>query len=120
MKVKIGGAAAVELDRGNEIGRLHERQKPLEEEGLLDRFPAGELYGLHNAPGLAVGRFGITPGTAMAGGGFFNIVVRGRGAHGARPQAGVDPVIACCHIATALQTVGTKGYDGMAFIMVKA
>jgi hippurate hydrolase len=75
------------------------------EEGLLDRFPADELYGMHNHPGMPVGRFGITPGTAMAGGGFFDIVVKGRGAHGARPQAAVDPVIACCHIGTALQTV---------------
>ena len=75
------------------------------EEGLLDRFPSDELYGMHNHPGMAVGRFGITPGTAMAGGGFFDIVVRGRGAHGARPQVGIDPVVACCHIGTALQTV---------------
>jgi hippurate hydrolase len=75
------------------------------EEGLLDRFPSDELYGMHNHPGLPVGRFAITPGTAMAGGGFFDIVVKGRGAHGARPQAALDPVIACCHIAAALQTV---------------
>jgi hippurate hydrolase len=75
------------------------------EEGLIERFPADELYGLHNHPGLPVGQFAITPGTAMAGGGFFDILVKGRGAHGARPQAAVDPVIACCHIATALQTV---------------
>jgi amidohydrolase len=75
------------------------------EEGLLDRFPSDELYGMHNHPGMPVGRFGITPGTAMAGGGFFDIVVRGRGAHGARPQVAIDPVIACCHIGTALQTV---------------
>jgi amidohydrolase len=75
------------------------------DEGLLDRFPSDELYGMHNHPGMPVGRFGITPGTAMAGGGFFDIVVRGRGAHGARPQVAIDPVIACCHIGTALQTV---------------
>ena len=75
------------------------------DEGLLDRFPADELYGMHNHPGLPVGQFAITPGTAMAGGGFFDIAVKGRGAHGARPQMAIDPVIACCHIATALQTV---------------
>src|SRR5262249_2870016 len=39
------------------------------EEGLLEKFPSDELYGMHNHPGLAIGRFGITPGTAMAGGG---------------------------------------------------
>jgi hippurate hydrolase len=75
------------------------------EEGLLERYPSDELYGMHNHPGMAVGQFGITPGTAMAGGGFFDIAVKGRGTHGARPQAGIDPVIACCHIGTALQTV---------------
>jgi hippurate hydrolase len=74
-------------------------------EGLLEKFPADELYGLHNHPGTPVGHFGIAPGTGMAGGAFFDIEVTGRGAHGARPSAGIDPVVAACHIVTALQTV---------------
>ncbi len=75
------------------------------EEGLLEKFPADELYGLHNRPGAPVGHFSITPGTGMAGGAFFDIVVTGRGSHGAAPNSGVDPVIAACHIVTALQTI---------------
>jgi amidohydrolase len=74
-------------------------------EGLLERFPTDELYGLHNRPGTPVGHFSITLGTAMAGGAFFDITVSGRGAHGARPNDAIDPVIASCHIGTALQTV---------------
>src|SRR5258705_11678213 len=74
-------------------------------DGLLERFPSDELYGLHNRPGMAVGHFSITPGTAMAGGAFFDITVKGRGAHGAWPNSAVDPVIASCHICTALQTI---------------
>jgi hippurate hydrolase len=74
-------------------------------EGLLETFPSDELYGLHNRPGMPVGHFSITPGTAMAGGAFFDITIRGRGAHGARPNDAIDPVIASCHIGTALQTV---------------
>ncbi len=74
-------------------------------DGLLERFPSDELYGLHNRPGMPVGHFSITPGTAMAGGAFFDITVKGRGAHGAWPEAAIDPVIACCQIGTALQTV---------------
>jgi hippurate hydrolase len=74
-------------------------------DGLLERFPSDELYGLHNRPGQPVGHFSITPGTAMAGGAFFDIVIKGRGAHGAWPEAAIDPVVACCHIGTALQTV---------------
>ncbi|MGE0698575.1 MAG: M20 aminoacylase family protein [Hyphomicrobiaceae bacterium] len=75
------------------------------EEGLLEKFPADELYGMHNRPGAPVGHFSITPGTGMAGGAFFDVVVKGRGAHGATPSNGVDPVVAACHIVTALQTV---------------
>ena len=75
------------------------------QEGLLERFPSDQLFGLHNRPGAAVGHFSITPGTAMAGGAFFDISVKGRGAHGARPNAAIDPVMAACHIGTALQTV---------------
>ena len=44
----------------------------------------------------------------MAGGGFFDITVLGRGAHGARPESGVDPVIAASHIAAALQTIVSR------------
>ena len=74
-------------------------------DGLLERFPSEELYGLHNRPGMRVGHFSITPGTAMAGGAFFDITVKGRGAHGAWPNSAIDPVVAACHIGTALQTV---------------
>jgi hippurate hydrolase len=75
------------------------------DEGLLQKFPSDELYGLHNRPGMPVGHFAITPGTAMAGGAFFDITVKGRGSHGAWPNSGIDPVVAACHIVTALQTV---------------
>lgn len=78
------------------------------EEGLIERFPSNELYGLHNRPGMPVGHFSISPGVAMAGGGFFDIAIKGRGAHGAWPNASIDPVIAACHIGTALQTVVSR------------
>jgi amidohydrolase len=78
------------------------------DEGLIERFPSNELYGLHNRPGMPVGHFSIAPGVAMAGGGFFDISIKGRGAHGAWPNASIDPVIAACHIGTALQTVVSR------------
>jgi hippurate hydrolase len=74
-------------------------------EGLFESFPCDEIFGMHNRPGAPVGHFSITPGTGMAGGGFFDITITGSGSHGARPNAGIDPVIAACHIGTALQTV---------------
>jgi len=75
------------------------------EDGLFERFPCDTIYGLHNRPGMAVGRYGLTPGAMMAGGAFFDIEVTGKGSHGARPNEGIDPVPAACQIVSALQTI---------------
>lgn len=77
-------------------------------DGLFDRFPCDSIYGLHNQPGLAIGHYQMTSGTAMAGGTFFDITLTGVGAHAARPEASVDPVIAVCQLATALQTIVSR------------
>ncbi len=77
-------------------------------EGVFDRFPCDSVFGMHNAPMLAVGKFAIRAGPMMAGGAFFDITVDGRGAHGARPETGVDPVITASHIAAALQTIVSR------------
>ena len=74
-------------------------------DGLFTRFPCDQIYGMHNRPGSPVGQFSITTGPAMAGGAFFDITITGKGAHGARPEASIDPVYAACQIGTALQSV---------------
>ena len=82
--------------------------KAMVDEGLFDQFPCDSVYGMHNRPGLAVGKFGMRTGAAMAGGALFDIVVRGNGSHGARPESGIDPVIIAAHIATAAQTIVSR------------
>jgi amidohydrolase len=77
-------------------------------DGLFERFPCDAIFGMHNRPGLAIGKFQIRTGPMMAGGGYFDITVTGRGAHGARPEAGIDPVIVAAHITTALQTIVSR------------
>ena len=44
----------------------------------------------------------------MAGGAFFDITITGKGAHGARPEEGIDPVLVACHIGTALQSIVSR------------
>ncbi len=77
-------------------------------DGLFDRFPCDAIFGMHNSPGLAVGKFQIRSGAMMAGGAYFDIAVTGCGAHGARPESGIDPVITASHIAIALQTIVSR------------
>ena len=74
-------------------------------DGLFQRFPCDAIFGMHNRPGMPVGQYGIAPGAAMAGGAFFDIAITGRGAHGARPEESIDPVLVACHIGAALQSI---------------
>ena len=78
------------------------------QDDLFQRFPCNAVYGMHNRPGMQVGKYGIAPGTAMAGGGFFDISIIGKGAHGARPEESIDPVLVACHIGAALQSIVSR------------
>ncbi|HEY5635866.1 MAG TPA: M20 aminoacylase family protein [Burkholderiales bacterium] len=77
-------------------------------DGLFERFPCESVFGMHNRPGLLVGKFAVRGGPMMAGGAFFDIDIVGKGAHGARPESGVDPVVVAAHLTTALQTIVSR------------
>jgi hippurate hydrolase len=72
---------------------------------LFERFPCDAIFGMHNRPGLPLGKFAVRSGAMMAGGAFFDIDIIGRGAHGARPETGIDPIVAAAQLTTALQTI---------------
>jgi len=82
--------------------------KAMIEDGLFDRFPAEQVYALHNWPGLPPGRIGITPGYAMAAADRIEITIDGRGGHGAHPHTTIDPVLVAGHIITAAQSIVSR------------
>lgn len=82
--------------------------KLMVEEGLFERFPANAVYGLHNAPRHPAGKFFTRPGPVMAASASFDLQVTGRGAHAARPESGLDAVVAAAHVVTALQSVVSR------------
>jgi len=77
-------------------------------DGLFERFPAERVFALHNWPGLPPGQIGITPGPAMAAADRIEIVIDGRGGHGAHPHAAIDPVLVAGHIITAAQSIVSR------------
>lgn len=80
-------------------------------DGLFQRFPCDEIYGLHNSPDGPRGKVTIKPGPAMAGADFFDIRVQGRGAHGAYPHKAADPVVVAMTLGQALQTIISRNAD---------
>ena len=74
-------------------------------DGLFTRFPMEAVFGAHNWPGMAVGQFALRAGPCYASSNEFKITVKGKGAHGAMPHLGVDPVPAACAMVTGFQTI---------------
>ncbi len=78
------------------------------EQGLFDQFPVQAVYGMHNWPGQEAGQFAVAAGPLMAAFDIFEITVTGRGAHGAMPHTGIDPIPVAAEIVGALQTIVSR------------
>ncbi len=75
-------------------------------DNFLGRFPRPDYaIALHDTPSLPAGTLGYTPGFALAAVDSVDVTVYGRGGHGSRPEATVDPIVIAARIVTALQTI---------------
>ena len=77
-------------------------------DGLFDRFPCDEIYGMHNDPNSEPGVVTVTPGPAMAGASFFDITVKGTGSHAAMPHQSKDPIFIGTALVQQLQGVVSR------------
>ena len=112
------GAARYLAETRNFAGTVHFIFQPAEEnegggramvqEGLFEKFPVEAVYGMHNWPGLPVGKFALRPGPMMASCDNFEITVTGRGTHAALPSLGIDPVVTAAQIISGLQTLTSR------------
>jgi len=112
------GTARYLAETRNFDGTVHFIFQPAEEglggaramikDGLFEKFPCDEIYGLHNAPDLNHGELAILPGPAMAGADFFDITINGYGAHGAMPERSKDPIVIAMAVVQALQSIVSR------------
>src|SRR5690606_24431876 len=89
----------------------HGGAKAMIDDGLFDRFHMDAVFGMHNWPGMPVGSFGLTAGPIMASSDTFGVLIEGRGAHGAMPHLGADPLMAAVQIVQGLQAIITRNRD---------
>jgi amidohydrolase len=85
--------------------------KAMIDDGLFERFPADEVYALHNWPGLPAGKIAVRPGPMMAAADRIEIHIAGRGGHGAHPDLTIDPVLVAAHIIVAAQSIVSRNVD---------
>jgi amidohydrolase len=79
-------------------------------EGVLENPTVGAIFGLHVWP-ENVGQVNFSTGAIMAGSDLFEITVKGKSAHGARPQEGVDAIVLAAEIVTTLQAIISRSID---------
>ena len=73
------------------------------DDGVLEREPVDEIYGLHLFARVPVGLVEVMDGVSMASADFIDIEIRGRGGHGAVPHLAVDPIAVAAHIIVGIQ-----------------
>ena len=83
-------------------------------EGLFERFPMNMVFGMHNWPPAPAGTFLWRNGPIMAATAIIDIVVTGKGSHGAQPERGVDPIVVAAQIVVALQTIVARSIEPLA------
>jgi amidohydrolase len=77
-------------------------------EGVLENPKVDAVFGLHIQSLLPSGTLNYRSGALMAAVDAFDVKVKGKGAHGATPWEGVDPVVVASEIMNGLQTIVSR------------
>jgi len=75
------------------------------DEGLFERFPMRQVFGMHNWPATPAGTFLWRDGPMMAAVAQIEIEITGKGTHGAQPHLGTDPIVIASAIVQAFQSI---------------
>lgn len=78
------------------------------DEGALENPHVDAVIGLHVNENLECGTIGLKSGVIHAASNPFSVKITGKGAHGAHPDMGVDPIVISCNVINALQTLVSR------------
>lgn len=80
-------------------------------DGLMERFAIEEVYGMHNYPGIPLGKFALRTGPLMAAADHLLIEIEGKGGHAARPHFSVDTILVGAQMINQLQSIVARNVD---------
>ena len=119
MAALVGTATLLARDRQSWHGTLMLVGQPAEErangaaamlkDGLFTRFPKPDMaFAMHDGNGLPAGEVGFAPGFSLTSADSVDIVIYGKGGHGAAPQNTVDPIVIAARTVLTLQTIVSR------------
>jgi amidohydrolase len=119
--IGLGVAKIMTQHREKIAGRIKFVFQPAEEavggakamvaDGVLENPRPDVSLGLHVWNSMPIGKVGITNGPSMAGASTFDLVINGKGGHGAAPHTTADPVICAAQLIMAFQTIVSRNVD---------
>lgn len=87
-------------------------------DGMMENFKIDEVYGMHNWPGVELGKFAIRSGPFFAASDFIEAIISGKGGHAAKPHETIDPTVIASQIVVALQTIASRRADPVEQVVV--
>lgn len=85
--------------------------KAMIDDGLFEKYPIDEIYGLHNVPFIPAGEIHTRKGGIMASEDNFVIKIHGKGGHASSPHMGTDPLVVAAQIILGLQTIVSRNIN---------
>ena len=85
--------------------------KVMIDDGLFKSFDVETVWGMHNWPGVDVGKAVVQRGASMAAADMFEITVTGKSGHAAMPHTTIDTITAGAAIVQSLQTIVSRRVD---------
>lgn len=109
MKDRWSGTVVMIAQPAEEVGA---GSRAMLADGLYTRFPKPSFaLAFHDAAGLPAGTIGYSPGYTFANVDAVDMLVKGRGGHGAYPHQTIDPVLLASRIVVALQAIVAREID---------
>lgn len=124
----LGAARLLAENRENLRGTVRFIFQPAEElspeGGSRGMIEAGALdgvdgvFGIHVWPDLPLGKIGVKAGPMMAASDHFTVTIEGKSSHAAKPDDGIDALVAGAEFVTACQTIVSRNSDPMKAIVI--
>ena len=85
--------------------------KVMIDDGLFASFDVQTVWGMHNWPGVDVGKVVVQRGPSMAAADMFEIDIKGKSGHAAMPHTTIDTIAAGAAVVQSLQTIVSRRVD---------
>ena len=114
-KDQLSGSVRFVFQPGEEIVAAGNE---LIEKGILNNPKPQAVLALHSWPGYALGSICSKPGPIMAAADFFEIIVKGKGGHGSKPEESIDPILTASKILNNLYLLPSRKFRALDSVVI--